>query len=316
MRTDIKVGAIIAVVLALVAVVTYFGFYWPGREPQQAPPEPRVERPAFRPEPATRPVPDVDIGYRPTPHPLAPTPGTTPGTTPATRPIFPSDVPIRIGPTSGPSDMAYRPLLASMPAAERPYVVKPGDTYWSIAAAEYGDGSMYVLLERANPNVPARSLRAGITIKIPPKPTAAIGPASPAPGSPGPAAPGAPAVAAGSTSIDPDTGKRFYIVKAGDNPSTIAQQLYGDQRMAYLIVEANPGLNAKTLRVGQKLWAPTRPGEAPTPAPGTGLIPITGVGGTRPSGMTLPAPVVPRTRPAPRPAPPTPAPRPAAPAFD
>jgi LysM repeat protein len=51
----------------------------------------------------------------------------------------------------------------------RMYVVKPGDTLWSIAKAEYGSASYFPHLARANPKVEASRLKAGSRLMIPGK---------------------------------------------------------------------------------------------------------------------------------------------------
>ena len=49
------------------------------------------------------------------------------------------------------------------------------------------------------------------------------------------------------------TGQRTYTVKSGDTPSSIAQAEYGNRQLYTKILAANPKLNARHMRVGQKL---------------------------------------------------------------
>jgi len=47
------------------------------------------------------------------------------------------------------------------------YVVKKGDTYWSLAETFYHDGSKSKLIEEANPGLKPEDLKVGMTINIP-----------------------------------------------------------------------------------------------------------------------------------------------------
>jgi nucleoid-associated protein YgaU len=55
-----------------------------------------------------------------------------------------------------------------------------------------------------------------------------------------------------STPASPKT----YKVEAGDSPFTISQKLFGDGKYASKIMAANPGVNARRLKVGQELTIP------------------------------------------------------------
>lgn len=50
------------------------------------------------------------------------------------------------------------------------YVVKDGDSYWKIAKEQYGNGSLYQVIQDANKDIPPRSLKPGQSITIPPRP--------------------------------------------------------------------------------------------------------------------------------------------------
>jgi nucleoid-associated protein YgaU len=63
---------------------------------------------------------------------------------------------------------------------------------------------------------------------------------------------------------DPASGT--YVVKRGDTPATIANQQLGDAARWTEIAQANPGLEARSLRIGQVLRLPK--GAVPPPAEG------------------------------------------------
>jgi nucleoid-associated protein YgaU len=70
---------------------------------------------------------------------------------------------------------------------------------------------------------------------------------------------------------DPSAGNS-YTIAAGDTLYGIAVKFYGDPRYASNIEAANPGVNPRALRVGDRLVLPektpeARPGETPAPAP-------------------------------------------------
>ncbi|MFP4054333.1 MAG: LysM peptidoglycan-binding domain-containing protein, partial [Phycisphaerae bacterium] len=50
---------------------------------------------------------------------------------------------------------------------------KEGDRgFWDAAVAAYGNGSQWKTIAEANPEVNSRSIRAGMKLKVPPKPSA------------------------------------------------------------------------------------------------------------------------------------------------
>jgi nucleoid-associated protein YgaU len=81
-----------------------------------------------------------------------------PGDTPASKPAPPP-------PTL--SQAASKPAPPPRPANAVRYVVKPGDTYWRIAAAELGDPKKWPKIEALNPRVDRNSLMIGQVIFIP-----------------------------------------------------------------------------------------------------------------------------------------------------
>lgn len=134
---------------------------------------------------------------------------------------------------------------------QRTYIVKKGDSgFWKVAEAAYGDGTLWHLIDKANPQVGV-TLQPGQRLIIPPKEGAtgaAAGTATTRPGATGvslkPAAP---------------TGGDRYVVKSGDNGfEIIAKKVYqGDGSLWPAIEKANPSVESSKLRVGQELIIPS-----------------------------------------------------------
>jgi nucleoid-associated protein YgaU len=326
MRTEVKIGAAIAFVVVVIGV--WFVIF--STSARQAAPTPKST-------PSPKPTNVVETDRPRTP--AATTRRTeTPATSlPASRPVdrtrrsdatespwwlsgsagktstsAPTPSSLVRGSASRPSDAARTPVpavAASMPSgASHTYKVKLNDTYWSIAKMEYGDGSLYAVIQNANKNA---GLHEGMTITIPskPAPSAAVAPA------PGAAAPAAASIdngkaSEGAAGVDQATGKRFYVIKAGDNRGFygIARDALGDVRLVKQIEDANPGVDPKRLRIGQKIWIPSSATVSSRPA-----VAVTGAT-SRPSRPTAPRPAqAPRATPVPTPAPAPAAPAPAAP---
>jgi len=136
-------------------------------------------------------------------------------------------------------------LPTGAPPGSETYLVKDGDSYWSIAEAKYGNGLFHYVLEQAN-NVDANSLRPGMVLVIPPKPT--TGPAGTTP------APSGSEAAESTIAVGP--GERVYTVVAGDSYWKIAVKEYGAGRLWPAIRDANPGIDAGRMQPGQKLVIP------------------------------------------------------------
>ena len=149
-----------------------------------------------------------------------------------------TDLPPDRGPTG------YESVASSTPAT---YVVKDGDNYWLIAKSVYGDASLYGLLVKANPNLSARSLRKGMTIKVPAKPARTASRTT-----------GAVAAARhGKTERDALTGKRYYIVKKGDNGFWgVSKAVFGSGKHWKQVEALNAGVDAGRLQPGQKIQVP------------------------------------------------------------
>ncbi len=280
MRTDIKVGIAIAVILIGIGLV-WVVFFRPGSSAEKAPGTVGTEVPGRTEDTnvvvTTDPPPvltQTDPLIRPaygvhepvvTPKPADDT------TTPTGATAYPAgtsgewgDVPDRPGRTAFGRETTESTASTVRPAVgtEQTYVVKDGDTYWTIAQNLWGDGSLHTHLQKANPKISPSDLRPRMTINVPPKSVVA-----------GSASVSASVAAAGSgaTGADSLTGKRYYIVKKGDNGFwDVSKTVYGDGKHWKLIASANPGLDSTRLRPGQKVLCPDKPvlpaGAAVTPA--------------------------------------------------
>lgn len=148
--------------------------------------------------------------------------------------------------------------------APRTHVVQPGESYWSIAKAEYGDPTFWSHLARANPGIEANRLKAGMTINVPPREqvvgaaasSPAIGNSTPAP-----------------ATIDP---ARQYRVQAGESLYVISKKLYGRADKVNEIYELNKqliGPNPSALKPGMLLQLPEPPASSAT----TPVVPSAGI---------------------------------------
>jgi LysM repeat protein len=160
------------------------------------------------------------------------------------------------------------PVGDTGPTSGRVHVVAAGDTLGEISRKYFGTTAKWKEIVKANPGVDPENLKVGQKLNLPESagtsaPTAVV-----------------------------ETGD--YVVKPGDTLGSIAQSQLGKKSEWKRLVEANPGLDAKRMRIGQKLKIP---GKAKTaePAPATGNfggLPATGVGsGLGPS--VNPAPTFP-----------------------
>ena len=281
MRKDFKIGIVVGLFVAVLAVV-YFVVPRGGKAPppeQQAdskggrevkkptvriglnPPAPSEEPgPAVGPErtaPAEVIVPKISqvpaelpgetIPVKPVIHqPLAPAPG--PEQIPAREtgrvplaPRFPSLVP--------PGEAG----VAELPSGERTYVVKEGDHgFWTVAEKVYGHGRYWAQIAKANPALESRSLPVGQKLVIPPLPGRTATRAGEGV---------QPVLAAGES-------RGTYTVQKGDNGFWgVAEKVYGNGGHYLLIERANPGMDPLRLQPGQKLVIPPLPGTTAPVAP-------------------------------------------------
>lgn len=144
------------------------------------------------------------------------------------------------------------------------HIVAKGETLGDISKTYFGTTTKWKQIVEANPGVRPENLKVGQSLAIPDLPAGAA------------AAPGVSAPIGGST----------YTVKSGDTLETIAAATLGKKSAWKQIVEANPGLQPTSLRIGQVLAIPggSRGGvgetsqPAATPAPG-GFAPLPGTPG-------------------------------------
>jgi nucleoid-associated protein YgaU len=129
----------------------------------------------------------------------------------------------------------------------RPYTIREGDTFVSIAKAAYGQSKYFLQIEKANPSVDSTRLRPGQVIILPdltPEARAAR-----------------PVNRNGLADDDnrPINPKSEYRVETGDSLYRISVRLYGTHRMADAIYEANRqaiGPRPERLRFGMILKLP------------------------------------------------------------
>jgi nucleoid-associated protein YgaU len=161
----------------------------------------------------------------------------------------------------------------------RTHTVAAGETLGDISRKHYGTSKHWKKIVEANPGVDAESLKVGQKLNLPDIAGA------PAAGNEQSAAPAAP------------TGAE-YVVKAGDTMEIIAQNQLGKKTEAKRILEANPGVDPRKLRIGQKLIIPgktaSEPAPAATPAPANTMpAPMDNFGTPPPANTSTPAPLQP-----------------------
>ena len=124
------------------------------------------------------------------------------------------------------------------------YVVKEGDKgFWGVAKAVYGDGTLWQAIRQANPDIEPTRLRVGQTVLYPPR-SAARGAGT--------------ARRAAAGAVEYEDGARKYVVRQGDTGGfwAIAKEVYGDGVYYPVIEEANPDVDPRKLRPGQKINVP------------------------------------------------------------
>lgn len=271
MRTDVKLGIVVGLFIAVVAVVYFVvvgGDETPLPPEDQAPLSQQGEAPDTN---LLEPAPEPDTPRRTAPRtswredeavtirlrepdrttgqedePTAETTAPEPEPAEATAEVEPADAeqpdetPVAVRPSW--RDFDARPTVASpTPGRERTYTVQENDAgFWGVAAKVYGDGSKWPLIARANPDAESTRLRVGQTLRIPAVEDSAA--ATPRPS----------ADASGS-----ETDGRTYVVQAGDAGFWgIAAKVYGNGALWPNIARANPDVDSTALQVGQRLVIP------------------------------------------------------------
>lgn len=279
MRAELKIGIVVGLIIAAVAVLYVVfrdsGTPQPVGGPQAGPAPPPVVRPARPAAPGEGEtlVPTFARAPAPTPPAEEVTEITelTPGAETTTQPVAPEatraegPLAVRIAPPS--TQPVITPItppvvLAARPGGTTTYVVKPGDQgFWDIAEKAYGPGKgkYWTLIAKANPQVESTRLKEGMRLTIPPLPGEPTGPV--------------PIV----TPL-PSTEERVYTVQPDDGWWIISRKVYGDGRYWRELRQANPHVEG-ALKVGQKIRVPpldsirTTPVSAPAPAPAPAPLP-------------------------------------------
>jgi nucleoid-associated protein YgaU len=191
--------------------------------------------------------------------------------------------------SGAPSATPVAPGDAAPAASDgKTHVVAAGETLSDISKKYFGTTTKWKEIVKVNPGLDPEGMKVGQKIRLPDLP-----------GAPAPTTGAAPAAGGGDSS----GGMGEYTVKAGDTLETIAQSQLGSKTAWKKLVDANPGLDARKMRIGQKLKIP---GKAPTtdaaptapPASNNGFGNSTGFGGgnglgpspTIPGGANYPAP--------------------------
>ncbi len=145
----------------------------------------------------------------------------------------------------------------------RTHKIQEGETLEIIAQKEWGPGNgrYWKKIRDANPGLSPTNLRIGKMIEIPALTTTERTPTG-----------SYTAAVAGSP------GTRTYVVKDGDTLWEIADRadVYGNGSKYTEIIKANPGVNSRTLRVGQKLSIPPLAAVTRSTAVGGSVVMVSG----------------------------------------
>ncbi len=145
------------------------------------------------------------------------------------------------------------------PTGGKVHVVASGETLSDISKKHFGTTTKWRDIVKANPGVDPETLKVGQKLTIPELPDS-VGTG-----------------ATGSTTgagLGAATGE--YVVKPRDTMQSIAESELGNRSAWKKIVDANPGVDSRNLRVGQKLKIPGKGSTGKAPAQDD----------TRPSGAT------------------------------
>jgi nucleoid-associated protein YgaU len=183
---------------------------------------------------------------------LAPLPSVTETPLPAAR-TDPQPAPQPAPPKPEPRPAPVQPQPQPVVIAPQfdDYVVKPGETYETIAKARFGTSRLGLAISRANPLKDPKRLRPGDTIRIPRDPENIQGkPAS----SPVPNQSGTPTT---------PPSQAEYLVQKGDTLSGIARTVWGSGKHWRRIMDANASLlpTEESLRPGMRLRIPPKPAD-------------------------------------------------------
>lgn len=155
------------------------------------------------------------------PNPVGATPVNTPGATPT--------------PTPGPAPAADAGKVA--------YQVKDNDTLESIARVKLGNGRLWPEIQKLNPTLDPKRMRAGKEIWLPTAAALAAAERSRTP------------VAAPVVTPSPSS-ERTYTVKKGDNYENIAISVLGSRKRVAELMALNSEIPPEKLRANQRLKLP------------------------------------------------------------
>ena len=130
-------------------------------------------------------------------------------------------------------------------SSHREYTVQRGDSLWSIAAEQLGDGSRYTEIMEMN-GLNSTEIHPGMQLRLPADTQT---PSDPAPDTP--------------PESDPESSYREYTVQRGDSLWGIAAEQLGDGSRYTEIMELN-GLNSTEIHPGMQLKLPVQTVSEPT----------------------------------------------------
>jgi nucleoid-associated protein YgaU len=131
-------------------------------------------------------------------------------------------------------------------APTRFYVVQEGDSFFTISKRLFGTVRYFPDLQKANPDINPRRLRKGMAIAVP-----TITGASPRK-----------ELLVGEQAAKPKTPTVFlaqdkiHVIQPGEVLEEISYKYYGKRQKWRHIVDANPGLNPRTIRPGMRIVIP------------------------------------------------------------
>lgn len=138
--------------------------------------------------------------------------------------------------------------IPGMPASHdessgKVHVVATGETLGDVSKKYYGTTTKWHDIVKANPGIEPESLKVGQKLNIPEIAGMSAAASSPSTGSPV------------SSVTETVTGVE-YVIKPGDRLDDIAQRQLGKKTDAKKLLDANPGLDPRRLRIGQKIIIP------------------------------------------------------------
>ena len=153
---------------------------------------------------------------------------------------------VKVTPVAKARTPAAKVKATPVPTKERPYTIRPGDTFSAIAKAIYGSERHAVDIGEANPRVNPLRLRPGQVIRLP-----AVAPP--------------PATTSRKLAKLPD-GSVYYVVRAKDTLSRIASRHYKNPRLWPVIYRANRlqiGTDPNRIQPGSRIVIPPNPDAKP-----------------------------------------------------